>query len=142
MNPTKITRNGKFALVGDHVFTIVQGDLEVFKVMPRPIDMPKPAKDWSVDGIWTIGWPWDELPFMPLVPVHRSFSGPLFRRLSYDYINARGFALKFSSLGLANAIRLRVPLLQTLPRSHCCTAGEGRVYPDDGSCVIRSNAHA
>src|ERR1700722_1053446 len=84
MNPTKITRNGKFALIGDHVFTIVQGDLEVFKVMPRPIDMPKPAKDWSVDGIWTIGWPWDELPFMPLVPVHRSFSGPLFRRLSYD----------------------------------------------------------
>jgi hypothetical protein len=84
MSSALFAYDGRFALHGTHVFTVVQGDLDIFKHVPRPIDTARPLSG-NLDGIWKIGWPYNELPFMSLVPVHRPFYGPLFSRLSYDH---------------------------------------------------------
>jgi hypothetical protein len=69
MSSALFAYDGRFALHGTHVFTVVQGDLDIFKHVPRPIDTARPLSG-NLDGIWKIGWPYNELPFMSLVPVH------------------------------------------------------------------------
>ena len=77
MSSHAYTTDGRHVVVGKSVFTVIQGDFEIFDRLPGR-ERLGPASV-VLDDICSTGWIANEVPFMSLVPVHRPFYGALFQ---------------------------------------------------------------
>jgi hypothetical protein len=67
----------------NQLFTLIRGDESILEhFVPENHQYPDPDSP-LLNDIWFLNWTSNLFPFMPLVPIHRQFSGPLFQCLDY-----------------------------------------------------------